>query len=93
MSRPETPEASFLTIVYTMATQAMIALGQIPNPITQQKIADERQARWHLRSLEILAEKTQGNLDAQEQSALDAAIKELKLATKNVEPESPSPEG
>ncbi len=72
------PEASFLTIIYTMATQAMIALGEIPNPITKTSTVAERQARCHLKSLRILLEKTQGNLDEKEQSALTSTVKEVE---------------
>ena len=72
------PEASFLTIVYTMATQAMIALGEIPNPMTKQSAVDERQSRWHLRSLQVLKEKTAGNLSEQESEALNKTLSELE---------------
>ena len=72
------PEASFLTIVYTMATQAMIALGEIPNPMTKQSTVDERQSRWHLRSLQVLKEKTAGNLTDQENEALNKTLGELE---------------
>ncbi len=72
------PEASFLTIVYTMATQSMIALGEIPNPITKVARLDERQARWHLASLRILADKTRGNLDEAEEMAIENALGEIE---------------
>ena len=74
----EQPEASFLPIVYTMATQAMIALGEIPNPMTRIARLDERQARWHLSSLRILAAKTQGNLDDAETAAIENALAEIE---------------
>ena len=72
------PEASFLTILYTMATQAMIALGEIPNPLTQEPKFDERQARWHIDSLQILRDKTRGNLSEKEETALANTLNEVR---------------
>lgn len=71
-------EPSFLTILYTMATQAMIALGEIPNPLTKQVVVDEKQARWHVKSLEILFTKTQGNLSDEEKKTLDGVLGEIR---------------
>lgn len=76
------PEASLLTIIYTMATQSMIALGEIANPITKTNSIDERQARWHLKSLRVLSEKTQGNLTEKEDQALSTTLKEIETIFK-----------
>ncbi len=78
MNQQEAPEASFLTILYTMATQSMIALGEIPNPITKSSTIDERQARWHLKSLHVLEEKTRGNLDEKELTAITKTLEEVE---------------
>ena len=75
----EAPAASFLTIVYTMATQAMIALGEIPNPMSKKSEFDARQAKWHIDALEVLETKTEGNLDEQEKKALDNALAEVRM--------------
>ena len=72
-------EATFLTIVYTHGTQAMIALGEIPNPITKSKHFDPRQAQWHIDSLDVLRDKTIGNLTDEERRALDNVLAEVKL--------------
>ena len=71
-------DPSFLTILYTMATQAMIALGEIANPLTKQVIVDEKQARWHVKSLLILEEKTRGNLSDEETKALEQVVTEIR---------------
>lgn len=73
------PEASFLTILYTMATQAMIALGQIPNPLTREAKFDPRQAKWHIDSLQILRDKTRGNLSEVEETALMNTLAEVRM--------------
>ncbi|MFT7619123.1 MAG: hypothetical protein ACI97A_002772 [Planctomycetota bacterium] len=79
MTEQKAPEASFLTIIYTMATQSMIALGEIANPITKTNSIDERQARWHLKSIRILDEKTRGNLTEKEEKALTTTLKEIEI--------------
>ncbi|MCA9322312.1 MAG: DUF1844 domain-containing protein [Planctomycetes bacterium] len=79
MSGNRAPDASFLTIVYTMAAQAMIALGEIPNPITGETKFDPRQAKWHLDSIKILRDKTRGNLDDSEEQALLNALGEVSM--------------
>lgn len=73
------PEASFLTIIYTMGTQAMIALGEIESPLTHQQSVDARQAQWQIDSLQVLQEKTEGNLTEEESTALKNVLAELKI--------------
>ncbi|HGY92156.1 MAG TPA: DUF1844 domain-containing protein [Planctomycetes bacterium] len=73
------PEASFLTVVYTLATQAMIALGEIPNPMTGKTAMDPRQARWHIDSLLIIRDKTRGNLTEEEEQGLANALSQVQL--------------
>ena len=76
---PQQPEASFLTLVYTLGTQAMIALGEIPNPMSQELQVDRRQAQWHIDTLQILSEKTSGNLTDEEATAMINVLGELKM--------------
>ena len=73
------PEATFQTIVYTMATQAMIALGEIENPITRQSKVDLRQAKYLIDTLQVLHEKTEGNLDETEKRALMNILAEVQM--------------
>ena len=49
-------------LVTTLATEAMIGLGQIPHPMTGNVHAEPAQARYAIDMLEMLAEKTKGNL-------------------------------
>ena len=75
--RGERVEPSFLTILYTMATQALIALGEIENPISRRKSVDPRQAAWILKSLEILQEKTRGNLTPEEEQVMEKLLNDF----------------
>ncbi|MEE9394488.1 MAG: DUF1844 domain-containing protein [Planctomycetota bacterium] len=73
------PRATFQTIVYTMATQAMIALGEIESPISHETKVDLRQAKYLIDSLQVLLDKTKGNLDETERGALINILAEVQM--------------
>ena len=80
MSDQTPPPASFHTILYMFGTQAMIALGEIENPFTKTRETDLDQAKWHVDSIEVLAEKTKGNLTDEEQRAIDEVLGQLRMS-------------
>lgn len=57
------PPASLLFLCTTLATQAMIALGQVPNPITGKTEMRLKQAKHYIDTLGMLEEKTKGKSD------------------------------
>ena len=74
----EIPEqASFLGLVGSLATQAMFALGLIAPQGQQQVMVDLDQAQYMLEMLNILLEKTAGNLNPEEDASLKQALAEL----------------
>jgi hypothetical protein len=77
---PPLPPASFNMLVTTLATEAMIGLGQLPHPVTQQLHPDPAQARYAIDMLEVLADKTKGNLIPAEKSFLDDVLHQLRMA-------------
>ncbi|MFM2092442.1 MAG: hypothetical protein RLZZ127_2931 [Planctomycetota bacterium] len=72
MSQPE--PMSFLTFLQGMGSQGLMQLGMIPHPITGQREANPAYARATLRVLELLHEKTQGNLSDEERAYLDGVL-------------------
>ncbi len=78
--RPPLPPASFEMLVTALATEAMIGLGQIPHPLTGQMHADAEQARYAIDMLEMLAEKTKGNLTPGEDRGLGDLLHQLRMA-------------
>lgn len=71
----EIPPPSFLSIVQLHHLQAMLQLGMIPNPVTgKPNPINPMMAKRELRLLEILAEKTAGNLTTEEDELLSGAI-------------------
>ena len=72
------PEANFQTLVSTMATQALFAMGAIPDPRTGQRVAHLELARHHIDMLTVIEAKTKGNLDEEEQKLLSTTLYELR---------------
>lgn len=79
-SLPPLPPASFEMLVTTLATEAMIGLGQLPHPMTGKIHADQSQARYAIDMIEMLAEKTRGNLTQNEELGLRALLHQLRMA-------------
>jgi hypothetical protein len=77
---PPPPPASFEMLVTTLATEAMIGLGQIPHPLTGKVHADRAQARYAIDMLEMLAEKTKGNLTPGEDRGMRDLLHQLRMA-------------
>lgn len=72
------PEASFETLISTLATQALFALGAIPDPSTGQRMQHLELARHHIDMLGVLEEKTKGNLSEEESDMLTQTTYELR---------------
>lgn len=70
-------EANFSTLVASIATQAMLALGMLPQPGEQQVYVNLDQAHFSIETLAMLQEKTKGNLTPEEAAYLDQALMEL----------------
>jgi Domain of unknown function (DUF1844) len=68
--------ASFLI---SLGTQAFMHLGDIPNPMTQQREKDLPAAKQMIDLLGILQEKTKGNLTADEERLLQQLLLDLRL--------------
>lgn len=76
-SQPE-PELDFFNYVASLGFQAMIFLGEVPNPISQQVEKNLKQAKFLIDTLVIIREKTVGNLTKEEGELLNGSIFELQ---------------
>lgn len=77
---PESPpEASFSLFVTSLMMQAMIALGEIENPVTKKKEMRGPQAKFIIDTLEMLQKKTKNNLTKDESDLLDSILYELRM--------------
>ncbi len=76
----ETPKADFVVIVHSIATQALVSLGKIKNPLTNKKEVDLKSAKFSVDLLQVLAEKTRGNLTETEERYLQGILYQLRMA-------------
>lgn len=72
------PPANFETLISTMATQALFAMGAIPDPRTGQRQAHLELARHHIDMLSVIEEKSKGNLSEEETNMLTGTLYELR---------------
>ena len=75
----EIPPASFATLVNSIAMQTMMALGGAEDPETKKRYVDLGLAKFNIDLLNVLAEKTKGNLDDEEKKLLDRVQYDLKM--------------
>ena len=74
----EMPPANFETLLSTFITQALFAMGAIPDPQTGQPALHLDLARHHIDMLSVLEEKTKNNLSEDESKLLSGALYELR---------------
>ena len=74
------PPANFLTLMNTQAMQAMQALGGFEDPSTGKRFVDLEIAKLHIDLMNVLKEKTAGNLEEEEQKLFEKTLQELQLA-------------
>jgi len=73
------PPASFDYLVSGMATQALAAMGQIPDDEGNPFPANLEYARHYIDLLGVLESKTKGNLTQHEQRFLQDALHQLRM--------------
>jgi|GEM_PF-1363989 len=73
------PQLDFFNYIASLGFQAMIFLGEIPNPLSNQIDKNLKQAKFLIDTMAIIREKTTGNLTKEEAELLDGSIYELQL--------------
>ena len=77
--QPAAPPATFEFLVHTIFTQALMALGRIPNPITKQAHKNLPTAKHFIDTLAMLEQKTAGNLSTEERHQLEEIQHQLRM--------------
>ncbi len=79
-SRKALPKIDFSTLILSLSTSTLYSLGVAPDPETGALGRPNLDmARQTIDTLEVLQEKTRGNLDAEEHKLLDSLLYELRL--------------
>jgi hypothetical protein len=73
------PGITFSTFMLGLSTQALMYLGEIPNPQDSQPHQDLPAAQQMIDVLGVLKEKTVGNLDQNEEQLLDNILFDLRM--------------
>ena len=74
------PPANLSMLISTFYSQAMMALGVMPNPTTGEKETDLTMAKHLVDTLEMLEEKTKGNTSEEESKMFDEVLHLLRMA-------------
>lgn len=77
--REAAPEITFATFVVGLSTQALVHLGELRDPHTNQPATDLPAAQQLIDIIAMLENKTRGNLDRDEQAMLEAILFELRI--------------
>ena len=85
------PEASFSTLLTVIAAQAIGALGEgMPEQGGKPKVRIEL-ARYHIDTLSVLQEKTQGHLTKEEEALLEQYLHQLRMLYVSIQQRGDAP--
>lgn len=70
----------FMQFIGGLAQQALMQLGQMPNPYSGQAELDMKGARYTIELLNVVQLRTKGNLTPDEQRMLAGTLQDLKMA-------------
>jgi len=75
----EMPPVDFNLFISSLGMQALMALGELENPVSGKKEKQLPQAKYLIDTLEMLQAKTKNNLDAQEVNMIETMLYELRM--------------
>jgi len=73
------PAVTFASFVLSLNTSALYHMGELSHPETGQRLVDRELAKHTIDILVMLADKTKGNLEADENELLTRILYELKM--------------
>ena len=77
--REDTQDVTFSSFLMSLATQALMQLGQLAPPPGVDLAVDREAARQTIDIISMLQKKTQGNLDKDEQRLVNEIVHSLRL--------------
>ncbi len=73
------PEVTFSTFILSLASSALMQLGEVPNPETGKTEENLELACHTIDILDMLSQKTKGCLDDEEKRLLDGILYEVRM--------------
>lgn len=77
--RMQPPKADFGFFISSLAMESLIALGDVENPMTKKTSVNLKQAEYLIDTIDIIRQKTEGNLTAQEKVFIENVLSDLKM--------------
>ena len=76
----ERPQVSFIAFILSLASNAAVHFGDLPDPLTNEKrAADLEAAEQLIEIIAMLQDKTRGNLSGEEERMLSQALFDLRM--------------
>ena len=72
------PKLNFMSYILMMYQSGLISLGKIENPITKKTHAEIEEAKSIIELIEVLEEKTKGNLTTEEDKTMKMVLDTLR---------------
>jgi len=73
------PEGNFAALISMLTTQALFAMGLLQMKGQEERKPDMELAKYNIDMLQILQEKTSGNLTEEEEAVLGNTLNELRM--------------
>lgn len=73
------PKPTFSTFILSLASSALVHLGEVPDPATKRHAEDVALAKHSIDILTMLQEKTASGLDQDETRLLEGLLYELRM--------------
>lgn len=70
---------NFSTFILSLASATFIELGLVEDPLSNKKNTNLDAAKQHIDLLQILQDKTRGNLDDEERGLLERILRDVRL--------------
>ncbi len=75
----ELPEINFVNFLFSISTSALIQMGEIEDPISQQTVRNLPLAKQTIDLIGMLKEKTKGNLTPDEAKLIENILFDLRM--------------
>ncbi len=72
-------DASFSTLVLSVASSAAMSLGMAPDPSTGETKVDKKMAQFNIDLLQVLKDKSENNRSPEEDKLINQLISDLKM--------------
>jgi hypothetical protein len=72
-------EFGFSTFILSLSTSALVHLGELPDPLSNAKEVNLQLAKQTIGIIEMLKEKTEGNLTQEEENLIESVLYDVRL--------------